>query len=120
MWRGYSWRASDSPTMRGVFFAFAAVGLLFVLVRRREKGEIAFWLLIWAGVIASAAFVHFDDGRRVMVVGYPLLWMFLASGLPAASVSASACPREQQAAHLRRDGPGMRRDPVLRNPMACK
>ena len=84
LWRGYSWRSTDTPNLRGIFLALAIAGLIFLFVRRRGKGEIAFWVLIWAGVIASAAFVHFDDGRRVMIVGYPLLWMFLASGLTTA------------------------------------
>ncbi len=119
LWRGYSWRGSDTPNLRGIFLALAIAGLIFVFVRRREKGEIAFWLLIWAGVIASAAFVHFDDGRRVMVVGYPLLWMFLASGLTTARLPTTPVPATHQAADLRRRRTGRRRHLVSGDPVAC-
>jgi hypothetical protein len=80
LWRGYSWWGNDYPALRLAFFALAVAGLSYVVTRRREPGEVVFWLLIWASLIASAAVVHFDDGRRVMSASYPLLWMFVAGG----------------------------------------
>ncbi|HVE88067.1 MAG TPA: hypothetical protein VNA44_00060, partial [Burkholderiaceae bacterium] len=81
LWRGYSWSGGDYSTLKLLFFCVAAIGLVHVALFRREPGERVFWLLVWLSVIASAAFVHFDDGRRVMTPSYPLLLMFFSSGL---------------------------------------
>lgn len=81
LWRGYSWSGGDYPTLKLLFFCVAGIGLVHVALFRREAGEWVFWLLVWLSVAASAAFVHFDDGRRVMTSSYPLLLMFFASGL---------------------------------------
>jgi hypothetical protein len=63
-----------------LFCLVAAVGLLR-LVPRMPRHEISFWLLFWASAVASAGFVYFDDGRRVMIAIYPIAALFLTSGL---------------------------------------
>lgn len=86
LWRGYSWWGSDYSILKLSFFGLSGFGLIYVAFRRREAGELLFWVLVWSGVVASAAFVYFDEGRRVMATSYPLLLMFFASGLLTASV----------------------------------
>ncbi|MFD2182378.1 hypothetical protein [Rhodoplanes azumiensis] len=78
----------------GLFVVVCLVGAVGTLVVRREPGELAFWGLLIASTIASAAFVYFDDGTRVLSASYPLLGLFLVMGLagprePAPSESAS-------------------------------
>jgi hypothetical protein len=88
-WRGYllpdvepSWLPRTFLTVLSVF------GVLYVMIRRREPGEVAFWLLLWASVVASASFVFFDDGRRVLAASYPLLFLFFAMGITGPSLIA--------------------------------
>jgi hypothetical protein len=63
-----------------IFYLICAFGLIYVVVMRGEKGELGFWILISLGVVASAAVVYFDDGRRVLAVAYPFLATLVASG----------------------------------------
>ena len=79
-WRSYS-PVDEPPWLpRTPIMLIALVGLAFTLAKRREAGEISFWSILLASVILSSAFVFRDDGRRVMAVSYPLLWLLLSSG----------------------------------------
>jgi hypothetical protein len=81
-WRGYPLPAVEPSWLPRTFLSMLSVfGVFYVLIRRREQGEMAFWLLLWASVVASAAFVFFDDGRRVLAASYPLLFLFFAMGI---------------------------------------
>lgn len=61
------------------FYLLMVAGVLYVSLLRREKAEFEFWVLVIFSIIASAAVVYFDDGRRVMAVAYPFLCVFAAS-----------------------------------------
>jgi hypothetical protein len=88
-WRGYLWRELEPNWLPRTFLSMLSVfGVLYVMIRRREEGEIAFWLLLWASVVASAAFVFFDDGRRVLTASYPLLFLFFAMGITGPRLTA--------------------------------
>jgi len=57
-----------------------ATGFGWVMWRRREKREIAFWILVVGSIFASAPFVIFDDGWRVMISSFVLVSLFLSCG----------------------------------------
>lgn len=59
-----------------LFIALAAFYNAFIL---REYGDITFWLLAMLSIIASAAIIQGDDGRRVMAVAYPLMCCLAAA-----------------------------------------
>jgi hypothetical protein len=81
-WRGYLLPAVEPSWLPRTFLSMlSGFGIVYVMLRRREKGEIAFWLLLWASVVGSAAFVFSDDGRRVLAASYPLLFLFFAMGI---------------------------------------
>ncbi|MEC9367610.1 MAG: hypothetical protein VX871_02860, partial [Pseudomonadota bacterium] len=69
------------------------IGALTLLIaagwRNLEPGEATFWLLLGLATLASAAFVYFDAGRRVMIVIYPLAALLLVSGLGGVRPSAA-------------------------------
>lgn len=79
-----------------LWWLFSIVGMAWVMRHRREKHEGKFWLLFIVGLAASAPFVIFDDGWRVMCVSFVVLALLLASGFasplhqPAASPSTQA------------------------------
>lgn len=78
---GYFGLGSPAWFPLGLFVVVCLVGTVAMLVVRREQGELAFWGLLIASTIASAAFVYFDDGTRVLSASYPLLGLFLVMGL---------------------------------------
>ena len=63
-----------------IFYSISAFGVICFIAMRGEQSEIEFWILILLGVVASAAVVYFDDGRRVLAVAYPFLATLVASG----------------------------------------
>jgi hypothetical protein len=72
----------DNPSR---FIPPAALGLLLpgifsAMWRNRARGELLFWILIFASMIASAAIIFRDDGWRTMTVTWPLVALFLALG----------------------------------------
>lgn len=72
-----------------VFQVLCLLGVLFILSRHKEPGEIAFWFLLFASLIASSAVVYFDDGKRILIASYPLTVVFLTMGLTGQSVAPS-------------------------------
>jgi hypothetical protein len=79
--RGYLTKI-DEPYWfsRIVLFSVMAAGILFVVIPRARSTELIFWALTSASLTASAAFVFFDDGTRVLAVSFPLIALFLAIG----------------------------------------
>jgi hypothetical protein len=75
---------ADRSAAGDVFF-----WLLTVLACRRvwqdTKQRRLFWLLIMAGMMASAAVTYYDAGKRVLIPGYLFLGVFLAGGLQLSS-----------------------------------
>jgi hypothetical protein len=88
LWSGYNGYVGIEPgTMSRYFFSvISLIGILFVWTKRREVGEISFWLFLWASVLVSASIVFPEDGRRVLVATHVLLCVFVAMGFtsPAA------------------------------------
>jgi hypothetical protein len=70
------------------------VGLVYITLMRRERGELSFWLLVGLSIIASASIVIFDDGLRVLAASHPTLSLFFAIGMsgPAMSAQKNATP----------------------------
>lgn len=64
-----------------IFFLFSFIGVIHILATQRSSGEPLFWLLLTASTIASAGFVYFDDGHRVLSASYPLFGLLLTMGL---------------------------------------
>jgi hypothetical protein len=78
--RGYLWNPMPVWFSRSLVLTITSAGLVFLVFSRRERGEIQFWLLFGAATLASAAFVYYDSGMRVMCMSYPLIIAFTASG----------------------------------------
>ena len=88
VWAGY--HSIDEPPWlpRTPIVLIGMLGLAWTLARRREAGELSFWIMLLASMVASSAVVFADDGVRVLAVSYPLIWLLLSSGLAA---PRSAC-----------------------------
>ncbi|MDR2934950.1 MAG: hypothetical protein LBV70_03605, partial [Candidatus Adiutrix sp.] len=65
----------------GSFFRVLAVLAFWSFLWRARPRQKIFWLLVMAGMTASAAVVFHDAGERVMAPGYIFLGLFLAGGL---------------------------------------
>ncbi len=65
---------------RTAWAALAACGLLITFWRQRERRELAFWLLMWLGLLMSAPLVIFADGWRALSSILPFVALFLACG----------------------------------------
>lgn len=75
------------------------IGLCYAALYRREKGEFLFWTLVLSSIPASGALIFFDDGMRAMAATYPLVAVFLASGMTTPAVNTA---REEFQASSRR------------------
>jgi hypothetical protein len=65
---------------RTAWMVIAACGLVITFWRRRERRELSFWFFMWLGLLASAPFVIFDDGWRVLSSVLPWVALFIACG----------------------------------------
>ena len=88
--------------VRSAILCVSIVGLFFAVLRRRERGELLFWALLWSSIIASASIVYFDDGNRVLAVSYVIIWLFFAVGF--ANPMAAAPVNEDNPPRLNRYG----------------
>ncbi len=80
LWKGYLF-VPDPPWLPRTLLSLISVfGIFHVLTKQRVQSERLFWLLLWTSVVSSAALIFFDDGRRTLVVSYPLFALFFASG----------------------------------------
>jgi hypothetical protein len=86
---------------RTAWTVIAVYGLGITLWRRREQGELSFWLFMWLGLLTSAPLIIFADGWRVLSNVLPFVAVFLACGFAtAAHVRASVAPAESKASNL--------------------
>ena len=74
---------------QGAFFWLLAALACWRLWRGEPRRRI-FWLLVLAGITASAAVVYFDEGRRALLPGYLFLGVLLAGGLRLAPCAGEA------------------------------
>lgn len=79
--QGYMFTPTPVLFPRDLFLRFSLFATCIVLVMRRSQGEILFWLLLSTSTVASAGFVYFDDGPRVLSASYPLFGVLLTMGL---------------------------------------
>jgi hypothetical protein len=62
-----------------VWLVFSTFGFAWLIVRQKmSRAEFSFWLLVGLSTVASAAVIFQDDGRRVMIVSYPLAALFFS------------------------------------------
>jgi len=91
---GYTGSIPDSfPAI--LWWLFAIAGLVWVMRHRREDHEGKFWLLFVAGLVASAPFVIFDDGWRVMCASFVILALLPASGFSSPLHQPESLPSSQ-------------------------
>jgi hypothetical protein len=94
LWTGYGpiqrppWLLSNELT------AIFLIGLLLAL-RGMDSVERSFWALVWTSIVASSAFVYFDDGPRALAASHPLMALFFATGM---SIPVRATPTSPQPA----------------------
>ncbi len=75
----------DGASFSTVWLVLSAFGFAWLILHREMSFlEFSFWLLIGLSTVASAAVIFQDDGRRVMIVSYPLAALFFSMYL---------CPR---------------------------
>ena len=99
LFRGYGKAILEpSASIRGFISLVSVVGLIFVFLKRRERGELVFWTLFWLSVVASSSFIYFDDGDRALAVSYVFIFFFFAFGF----ASPSAAPGSFSEAQRRR------------------
>jgi hypothetical protein len=93
MWRGY-FTNIDEPdwVWRNSLTAISVIGLFYLAARRATRLELTFWLLLWASIILSAAFVYLEDGARIMAASHPLIALFFAAGFTGPALAATDEP----------------------------
>lgn len=67
------------------FMVVSVVGWFCIISKKRERGELAFYIFLIVSIIVSAPFVIYDDGWRVLMSAYPVFWMAISSGLVSPS-----------------------------------
>jgi hypothetical protein len=77
---GYSEPAPMPVSAKTFVTLISIAGVIFALARRRERGELELWMLLWLSIVTSAAFVFNDDGKRALAVSYVSLAVFFALG----------------------------------------
>ena len=93
--RGYEYVVAPPDWLLDLSLIACIAGFSYLAMRLISWPEIVFWILVFASISASAAFVFYDDGRRVLAVTYPLLWLLFSSAFTAPhTVPANAGPRE--------------------------
>ncbi|MCP1750173.1 hypothetical protein [Bradyrhizobium elkanii] len=81
LWRGYGWVNEPDWLARNVLTAISLVGLLYGAIRRVRAIELTFWAILWASIVASSAFIYFDDGARALAASHPMMALFFALGM---------------------------------------
>lgn len=84
-----------------VWSLVALAGLVGVMRRQSAKHEGKFWLLFLTGLAASAPFVIFDDGWRVLCASFVVLALLLSCGYASPLHQPTAqLPRRQRVSDL--------------------
>ena len=78
--RGYTFIPPPAWFSTNSLITLFVLGLWTRWRRRIGASEKYFWLLLFPSIVASGAFVQFDDGARVLSACYPLAAALLASG----------------------------------------
>ncbi|MBR0896460.1 hypothetical protein JQ616_15980 [Bradyrhizobium tropiciagri] len=81
LWRGYGWVVQPDWLAQNLLTAICFVGLLYGAIRRAKAVELTFWALVWTSIVASSAFIYFDDGARALAASQPMMALFFALGL---------------------------------------
>ncbi|MCP1914588.1 hypothetical protein J2R96_007068 [Bradyrhizobium elkanii] len=81
LWRGYGWVVQPDWLAQNVLTAICIAGLLYGAIRRTKAVELTFWALLWASIVASSAFIYFDDGARALAASQPMIALFFALGM---------------------------------------
>jgi hypothetical protein len=95
IWRGYFTGVGEPGWLfRNTLTAICLAGLAYIIARRANSVELAFWTLLWASIVASASLIYPDDGRRTLAASHPLIAMFCAMGMssPALTPATVAPP----------------------------
>jgi hypothetical protein len=82
LWKGYG--SVDEPDWlpRSVLTAVSLIGLFYGATRTAANTvELTFWTLLWASIVASSAFIYFDDGARALAASHPMMALFFALGM---------------------------------------
>ena len=87
LFRGYGAVIEPSWFPRTLIVTLSLIGLMYELGRRENRRQLGFWAMLWASIVSSAAFVFFDDGRRVLASSYPLIFLFFAMGMTDPNVA---------------------------------
>jgi hypothetical protein len=90
--QGYLGGSDVDDQLKAAFWAIALIGLVS-FARHASRGERLFWVLFWLSVIASSGFVYFDDGKRTMMVIYPLAALYFASSLSRPALASPSYRR---------------------------
>ncbi|MCA6099027.1 hypothetical protein [Bradyrhizobium australafricanum] len=101
LWRGYGWVVQPDWLPQNVLTAICIVGLLYGAIRRANAVELTFWALLWTSIVASSAFIYFDDGARALAASQPMMALFFALGLSSRTWTAIA---SSQHSRLSRNG----------------
>jgi hypothetical protein len=95
IWRGYLKSVGEPDWLfRNTLTAICLAGLAYLTARRAKSVELAFWVLSWASIVASASLIYQDDGPRALAASHPLIAMFFAMGMsnPALTPATVAPP----------------------------
>ncbi|RXG94487.1 hypothetical protein [Bradyrhizobium zhanjiangense] len=89
LWRGYGWVVQPDWLAQNVLTTICIVGLLYGAIRRAKAIELTFWALLWTSIVASSAFIYFDDGARALAASQPMMALFFALGLSSRTWAAT-------------------------------
>src|SRR6202000_517397 len=67
---------------------FSMAGIVWVMISRRERRELSFWLLMLGSIALSAPFIIFDDGWRTICTSFVLVALLVASGFATPTTQA--------------------------------
>jgi len=82
VWKGHGVAIEEPDWLpRQLLTQISLIGLAFIAIRRLKAVELAFWILLWVSIIASASMVYGDEGSRVLAASHPLIALFFAIGI---------------------------------------
>ena len=72
-----------------LWIVVSMVGIVWVMITRRERCELSFWLLMLGSIDLSAPFIIFDDGWRTICTSFVLVALLVASGFASPTAANS-------------------------------
>ncbi len=91
--QGYSQTAVPRAFPSALWLLAVPVLGVLGLRKRNARVEAPFWILVFAGLTASAMFFYRSDGVRAMAVVYPLFGLFVAAVFSSPIALRIRCPR---------------------------